>query len=132
MSLDGNRRRLNGLLGVFLVGVAVGAGALFGGDILGRPVLVSQLVLLGVAGVCDLFAAIDRNMTSHWAWYQWSGLGNILLGMSLPLGFLGSSDALFFLLVTSVGGLSLAAIGVDMLAFHGLYTHGNRLETNYS
>jgi len=132
MTAHRNRRRLNGLLGVFLVGVAVGAGALFGEGVLGRPVLVSQIVLLGVAGVCDLFAAIDRNPTNHWAWYQWSGLGNILLGISLPLGFLSSSDALFFLLVTSVGGLSLAAIGVDMLAFHGVYTHGDRIDTDLS
>lgn len=132
MTAHRNRRRLNGLLGVFLVGIAVGAGALFGGDILGRPALVSQVVLLGLAGVCDLFAAIDRNPTNHWAWYQWSGIGNILLGISLPLGFVGSSDTLFFLLVTSVGGLSLAAIGVDMLAFHGVYTHGDQLDADYN
>jgi hypothetical protein len=130
MTAHRNRRRLNGLLGVFLVGVAVGAGVLFGGNLLGRPALFSQVVLVGMAGICDLIAATDRNPPGHWAWYQWSGLGNILLGISLPLGFVGSSDALFFLLVTSVGGLSLAAIGVDMLAFHGVYTHGDRLDAD--
>lgn len=118
------------MLGVFLVGVGASAGVLTGGTLPGRPVLVGQVLLVGLAGVCNLVAAVDRHLTDAWAWYQWSGLGNVLLGLSLPLGFVGSADALLFLLVTGVGGLSLAAIGVDMLAFHGAYTQGTRFDAD--
>jgi hypothetical protein len=54
-------------------------------------------------------------------------LGNVLLGLSLPLGLLDSGPDVF-LVVVALGGLSLAAMGVDMLAFHGKYTRGERLD----
>lgn len=120
-------RRLSGGIGVFLLVVAGGALALLGNDALADPVLFLQLTLLGLAGVCDIVAARDSVLTDRLAWYRWSGLGNVLLGLSLPLGLLDTGPDVF-LVVVALGGLSLAAMGVDMLAFHGKYTRGERLD----
>lgn len=51
-----------------------------------------------------------------------SGLGNILLGLSLPLGFVGTELDVVLLLVAGLGGLSFAAMGLDLFVFHGRYT----------
>ena len=120
MSNYQNQRRLNALLGVFLTVVTVGAAVLLGSNLLATPVLAMQVSMIALAGICDFVAATDG--LGGWAWYRWSGLGNILLGLSLPLGFVGTPWDLIFLLVTGLGGLSLTAIGIDMLAFHGTYT----------
>jgi hypothetical protein len=119
------RRQLSAVIGAFLVLVAVGAATALGGDILSEPLIAVQLIALALAGVCDLIAAIDRLPAGSLAWYQWSGLGNICLAVALPLAFVGGEVFLFGLMM--VGGLSLAAMGVDMLVFHGEYTRGNRL-----
>jgi len=121
-------RRLSAVLGVFLLVVAGSALALFSVGRLETPVVFAQAALLGAAGVCDVVAATDSQLTDRWAWYRWNGLGNVLLGLSLPLGSVGSSDGTLFLAVTGVGGLSLAAIGFDMLVFHGRYSRGARLD----
>lgn len=122
-------RQLSGVLGVFLVVVAVAAGVVFGDGALGRPLLLAQVLLMGLAGVADVVAAVDSPLTDLLAWYRWSGLGNVLLGLSLPLGFVGTSTAELALFVaTGIGGLSLAAMGLDMLAFHGRYTRGEGLD----
>ena len=125
-----NERRLSGGVGVFLLFIAAGMLALLGTDALDSPVLLAQTTLLGLAGVCDIVAATETSLTDRLAWYRWSGLGNILLGVSLPLGFTGSTDpgGLALLAVVALGGLSLAAMGIDMLAFHGKYTRGERLD----
>ncbi len=119
-------RQLSAVVGVFLL-LVTGGVALLGTDALDAPAFLAQLTLLGLAGVFDIVAAIETPLTDRWAWYQWSGAGNVLLGLSLPLGFAGT-DGLFLLLLTGVGGLSLAAMGIDMLAFHGKYTRGERLD----
>jgi hypothetical protein len=120
-------RRLGGALGVFLLVVAGGALALAGRDVPARPALLAQVTCLGAAGVADVVAATDGRLTDRWAWYRWRGLGNVLLGLSLPLGFLGDGGG-WLLVVTGVGGLSLAAMGVDLLVFAGRYTRGGRLD----
>ncbi len=120
-------RQLSGGIGVFLILLA-GVTALVGPDLLSEPLLLAQATLLGLAGVFDIVAATDNWLTERWGWYQWSGLGNILLGLALPLAFVGSGDRLFLLGVTAIGGLSLAAMGLDMAAFHGKYTRGERLD----
>jgi|AntRauTorcE11898_2_1112593.scaffolds.fasta_scaffold07517_2 hypothetical protein len=121
-------RRLSGVIGAFLILLAVGVVTLVGTDLVSEPLLLAQAALLGVAGVCDIVAATDTALTERWGWYQWSGLGNILLGFALPLAFVGSGEQLFILGVTAIGGLSLAAMGLDMVAFHGKYTRGERLD----
>ncbi|WP_408957028.1 hypothetical protein [Natrinema sp. 74] len=120
-------RRLGAVVGVVLLLVAGGGLVLLGTDALDAPLLLAQLALMGLAGVFDIVAATETQLTDRWAWYRWSGAGNVLLGLSLPLGF-AESGGLFFLLLAGVGGLSLAAMGVDMLAFHGQYTRGERLD----
>jgi hypothetical protein len=120
-------RKLSAVVGTFLL-LVVGGVVLFVGTPPADPVIAGQIALLGIAGVVDLVAATDTRLTAHVAWYRWSGLGNILLGMALPLGFAGSGNTLVFLVVTSVGGVTLAAMGIDMLAFHGQYTRGERLD----
>ena len=124
---EGFSRRLSGIVGTFLV-LVVGGVLLLGGSLVARPATVVQLALLGLAGVVDLVAAIDTRLPARIAWYRWGGLGNILLGMSLPLGFVGTDNNLVFLGILGVGGLTLAAMGVDMLVFHGRYTRGKRLD----
>jgi len=126
MSNYQNQRRLNALLGVFLTVVAGGAAALLGRDLLETPVVAMQVSMVALAGACDLVAATDG--FGGWAWYRWSGLGNILLGPSLPLGFVGTAWDLFFLLVAGLGGLSLTVIGMDLFAFHGTYTRQTPLD----
>ena len=120
-------RLLGGVLGGFLLVVATTVVALAGADVLASPALLVQATFLGTAGVADVVAATDGRLTDRWAWYRWRGLGNVLLGLSLPLGFLGDGGG-WLLVVTGVGGLSLAAIGVDLLVFAGRYTRGERLD----
>lgn len=97
------RRKLGGLFGGALVLIAVGAIALVGHPLVETPILVIQVLLLGLAGVFDIIAATDTRLTARWAWYRWSGVGHILLG------------------------LSLAAMGIDLAVFHGQYTRGQHL-----
>lgn len=120
-------RRLSGVLGVFLLIVAGGALALAGPAVLASPALLAQVTFLSAAGVADVVAATDGKLTARWAWYRWRGLGNVLLGLSLPLGFFDGGGTWLFIL-TGIGGLSLAAIGLDLLAFAGRYTRGERLD----
>nr|WP_246971952.1 hypothetical protein [Natribaculum luteum] len=120
---------MSAIVGAFLVLIAGGV-VLLVENLFKTPLLLSQVTLLGLAGIFDIVAATDTQLTARWAWYQWSGLGNIFLGLSLPLGFVGSKHSLFFLLVAAIGGLSLAAMGIDMLVYHGKYTRGERLDRN--
>lgn len=119
MGTHRNRRRLNAVLGAFLLAVAGAGAVVLRAELLSRPVLALQFGLTGLAGLCNLVAATDR--LSAGQWYQWSGLGNVFLGVSLPLGVTGGP--VLFGVFASVGGLSLAAIGLDMLLFHGRYMH---------
>ncbi len=120
-------RRISAVVGVFLVLVA-GAIVVLGGGLVETPVLLVQVTLMGVAGVCDIIAAADTRLTARWAWYRWSGLGNIFLGLSLPLGFAESGTGRLFVVGVAIGGLSLGLMGVDMLVYHGKYTRNERLD----
>lgn len=113
-------------MGVFLTVVAAVAAVWLGGDLLATPVLAMQVTMIALAGACDLVAATDG--FGGWAWYRWSGLGNILLGLSLPMGFVGTAWDSLFVLVTGLGGLSLATMGLDMVVFHGTYTRQTPLD----
>jgi hypothetical protein len=125
--LRGQRqRRLGVIIGAFLLVVAMGAAVALGSDVFSEPLLAVQLLALGVAGGCNLLAGIERLPMGPLAWYQWSGIGNLCLGVALPLGFAGGEPVL--LAVIAIGGLSLAAMGVDMFLFHGAYTRGRRLD----
>lgn len=121
------RRKLGGLFGGVLVLLAAGAVALIGHPLVETPILAIQVLLMGLAGVFDIVASTDTRLTARWAWYRWSGVGNILLGLSLPLGFVGTDSGLFLVVVTGLGGLSLAAMGIDLAVFHGQYTRGQYL-----
>lgn len=126
--IDGSDRRLSAVAGVFLVVIAAGATVALGGKLFERSALAAQVTLLGVAGLCDIVAATDSVLTDRLAWYQWSGLGNVLLGAALPLGLVATSIDVLLLVVLGLGGLSLALMGVDMLLFHGRYFRGERLD----
>jgi len=119
-------RRLSGIVGAFLLLVVSGA-VLLGMPLSEEPVSVVQLSLLGLAGLADIVAATETRLTDRIAWYRWSGLGNMLLGLTLPLGFVGTDDSVAFLVMTGLGGMTLAAMGIDMAVFHGRYTRGQRL-----
>lgn len=121
---ESRERRLNGVVGVFLLLVAVGAVAL-APSLLINLTTAAQLILLGLAGICDVVAALQSPLTAQISWYRWSGVGDILLGLSLPLGFLDPSSEPVFAVVVGFGGRSLAAMGIDLVLFHGRYTRGN-------
>jgi hypothetical protein len=126
MSSYQNQRRLYALSGAFLTAVAAAVAVLLGGGLLATSVLTVQVSMIALAGICDLVAATGG--FGGWAWYRWGGLGNILLGLSLPLGFVGTAWDSIFLLVTGLGGLSLTAMGIDLVAFHGRYTQQTLLD----
>ncbi|MGQ3412333.1 hypothetical protein ACT4ML_08725 [Natrinema sp. LN54] len=121
-------RRLSAVVGVFLVLVAA-ALLLLSRPLLEAPMEFGQAILFGLAGVFDIVAATDTRLTDRWAWYQWSGLGNILLGLAFPLSF-ANTGGLLLLVVIAVGGISLMMTGVDMLVYHGQYTREERLDRN--
>lgn len=124
------QRQLSGIVGAFLLLVAAAGIALLGGDFAGEPAFLAQVSLLGLAGLADVTAAVDSPLTDRLAWYRWNGLGYILLGLSFPFGFVetGGVEGVALLVTTVAGGLSLAAMGVDLLAFHGKYTRSERLD----
>ncbi|WP_254531764.1 hypothetical protein [Natrinema gelatinilyticum] len=119
-------RQVSAVVGVFLFLVGGSGVVLLGARVIQTPVLLGQMGLLGLAGLFDIVAATDTRLTDRWAWYRWNGAGSILLGLSFPLGLVGSGWAFF--LLTSAGGLSLVVMGIDMLAFHGRYTREERLD----
>ncbi len=121
-------RQIGTVAGVFAVLVSLGVTALVGSAMVQHPVLLAQVGLLGAGGIAHLLGGLDSVRTGPLTWYQWQGVGNICIGLSLPLGFVGqSSTYLLVLFVTALGGVSLAAMGVDLLAFHGRYTREERL-----
>lgn len=122
-------RQISAVVGTFLVLIAVGTGVLVS-NLLETPMLLGQVIVFGLAGIFDIVAATDTRLTDRWGWYQWSGLGNVLLGLALPLAFAGSDGKLLLVVVTAVGGLSLVLPGVDMLVYHGQYTREERLDRN--
>ena len=124
------QRRLSGVVGVFLL-LAVAAGtALLGSALVREPVLLTQVTLLALAGLADGIAAVDSPLTDRLAWYRWNGLGYLLLGLSLPFGFveMGGIEGVALFATTVAGGLSLVGMGVDLVAFHGKYTRTERLD----
>lgn len=123
---EGFSRRLSGIVGAFLLLIVSGA-VLLGMPLSEDPVSVVQLSLLGLAGLADIVAATETRLTDRIAWYRWSGVGNVLLGVALPLGFVGTDGSVAFLVTTGLGGMTLAAMGIDMAVFHGRYTRGQRL-----
>jgi len=117
--------------GAFAALASTAVVAVLGIEALQRPVLLVQIVLLGSGGLAYLLGSVDSLRRGPLAWYQYNGLGSVGIGLSLPLGFVGQSGPTsVFLLVTGLGGLSLAAMGVDLLAFHGKYTRGERLDAD--
>jgi hypothetical protein len=122
-------RRTSAVLGrVFLVVVAGAIGSL-GGEVLDSPVLAGQVTLLGAAGLCDIVAGRENSLTEQFAWYRWSGLGNVFLGLTLPLGFLGFDAGLVLSCALALGGLSLVLMGADMLVFDGRYLRGEPFDS---
>ena len=124
-------RRLSGVVGVFLLVLVGGFVAVFGGGVPSHPVVLGQMVLLVVAGLLDVVAGFGPASVGPVAWYRLTGFANVLLGVSIPLGILeagGGPGGLLFLILVSIGGLSLVAMGLDVAVFHGRYTRGERLD----
>ena len=83
--------------------------------------LLLQVVMLSSAGILLLLGGIGYEFGSI-KWYQLIGAGDILLGLSLCVQFLGtftnsvpSNEDLLFMGMAAIGGLSLAYIGVDWI-----------------
>ncbi|MFP4174226.1 MAG: hypothetical protein ACLFSW_00410 [Halobacteriales archaeon] len=123
------QRRLSAVVGVFLLVITAAVVAVFRGSLLDRPLLAAQVGALAVAGVLDIAAAFDTPVTERVAWYRLSGLGNVFLAVSLPLGLFESAETLPLLLVV-LGSTTLAAIGFDMLVFDGRHVYSEPLDTD--
>jgi hypothetical protein len=123
------QRRLSAAVGVFLLVISAAVVAIFRGALIDRPLLTAQIGTLAVAGVLDTAAAFDTPLTQRVAWYRLSGLGNLFLAASLPLGLVESS---WFpnIVVSVLGGLTLAAIGFDMLLFDGRHIYSEPLDAD--
>lgn len=115
-------RRLCAVLGAGLLVLVAGLLVVFGAALRRSPPLALQAGLLTLAGVLDVAAAGDTTLVS---WYRLSGLANVALGLALPVGLLGWSGegAWFLFAVTAVGGLALAGVGVDLLAYGGRHVY---------
>jgi hypothetical protein len=115
------QRRVSGVIGLALLLFV--AGVLF---VAGPPhslVVSIQLTALALAGTCDTISAVDTQLTDRIPWHKWSGAGSILLGVSLPLGLVptggwGTDDLGMFMLML-LAGVTIAAIGLEMLFFDG-------------
>jgi len=120
------QRRLSVAVGVFLLVVAVAVVALARTALLDDPLLVFQVGTLAAAGVLDVLAGFETRITERVAWYRLSGLGNVFLGLSLPFGFVGTTETLP-LLLSLLGSVSIAGIGIDMLLFDGRHVYSKNL-----
>jgi hypothetical protein len=121
-------RRLCGALGAGLV-LLCGAGVALVGTALFRvPATTVQVVLVGVAGLLDLVAAFETPLTARVDWFRLSGAGNVALGLALPIGMLGWESGTVLFVASAVGGLALAAIGVDIVVYAGSHVYERRLD----
>jgi len=127
-------RRLCGALGAGLAVFVVGIVAVIGMAVFNTPTVAAQLVLIGVAGVLDLVAAFENPVTARIDWFRLGGAANVALGLALPVGVLGwgSSGAGGELLVavTAVGGIALAAIGLDLAVYAGAHIYERPLDAD--
>ncbi|MFB6101951.1 MAG: hypothetical protein ABEJ73_05245 [Haloplanus sp.] len=124
-------RSLCGVLGGFLI-VLVSAGVtLLSVGILATPARMLQAGLLATAGVLDVVAAVDTPLTDRVDWYRLSGAANVALGLALPVGLLDwgtDTGGTVFVAVSAVGGLALAAIGVDICLYAGAHIYERPLD----
>ena len=100
-------------------------GALVGTALFRVPATV---VLVGVAGLLDLVAAFETPLTARVDWFRLSGAGNVALGLALPIGMLGWESGTVLFVASAVGGLALAAIGVDIVVYAGSHVYERRLD----
>ncbi|WP_251342449.1 hypothetical protein [Haloplanus halophilus] len=124
-------RRLCGVLGVGLLALAGGGVALVGAALFRTPTTAVQVVLIGAAGLLDAVAAFRNPVTARIDWFRLGGLANVALGLALPVGVLGwggGGRGTLLLAVTALGGLSLAAIGVDMALYAGAHVYERPLD----
>jgi len=125
-------RRLCGVLGLGLLAVVGGGLALVGAAPFGSPTLAVQVVLVVAAGALDVVAAFGNPVTTRIDWFRLSGAANVALGLALPVGILGWEGAggTLLLVVTAIGGLSLAAIGVDIWRYAGAHVYERPLDAD--
>lgn len=116
----GVKRSWSPLLGVVLL-VLVGALLLAFGveSVVGEPATAVQAGVLTLAGLC--FLAAGFRLPEGVRWYHLAGAGDVLLGLSFLVRFVvvaldpGVPTAdLAFTALGTLGGLSLAYLGVDI------------------
>lgn len=108
------RPRLFGYLGVVLLVTTLPALVFAGaGAALGNLV---EWVLTSLASVAYVIGGFGNPVRERVGWFRAVGLGNVLLGLSLPAtAILDGSVTTPFGFVLAVGGLGLVAIGVDYI-----------------
>lgn len=125
-------RRLSGVIGVCLL-LFVGLVLLLFGTVgLDSTATVTQLLALVVAALLYLAATVAP--LTPLSWYRVHGLGHVVLGVALPLGFVETlgRGGLGLVLLSGLAGLVIALLGVDMLVFAGRYTYAAALEETES
>lgn len=120
------QQRLSLVVGAFLLSVSVGVVALTRGAFFENPFLAVQTAMIAAAGVFDIAAGFETRITKRVAWYKLSGLGNVLLGFSLPFGSVGTTEPLP-LVLTVLGGTGIGVMGLDMLLFDGRHFYSDSL-----
>jgi hypothetical protein len=129
--LTTTHRRLCGALGVALLVLVGGGVALAGAGLFRAPTTAVQVVLIGATGVLDVVAAFENPVTDRIEWFRLGGLANVTLGLALPVGVLGwagGASGTFLLVVTALGGLSLAAMGADVALYAGAHVYERPLD----
>ena len=124
-------RRLCGALGAGLLLLVVAVVALVATPLTRVPATATQVALLGVAGLLDLVAAFENPVTARVDWFRLGGVANVALGVALPVGLLGwggGAGGTLLLVATTVGGCSLAAMGVDLAVYAGSHIYERPLD----
>ncbi|MFC4550198.1 MULTISPECIES: hypothetical protein [Halorussus] len=81
---------------------------------------VAQLSAMVAAGGLYVLGGSENSVSERAGWYRLVGLGDVLLGLSLPLGavgggFGGSNASAAVLVAMTGGGFSIAFVGVDRM-----------------
>ena len=81
---------------------------------------IAQLSAMVGAGGLYVLGGSENSVTESAGWYRLVGLGDVLLGLSLPLGavgggFGGSNASTAVLVAMTGGGFSLVFVGVDRM-----------------
>lgn len=116
---DRNMRRASLIAGVVVV--AVYAIIVTQLRPLGELTTVIGVHAFGLLGVVLVVAGTDTFLTDRWAWYQWSGIGRMLVAVFVCMAAIESYPAFISTVAGAVISLSQLIRGANLVLFHGEY-----------